>query len=209
MSTVAFELIFQLLKENKEFPNYQAERRIDIFINYFLARILTCFLMEETTFVCPEFPLKTSGNNRSTKLDYLCKTTKQPVFVELKTDVNSLKESQALSYLNSKWQTCISELHQIHSASKSVYNTKYEKLVDTISIVSFKEENPEIRVVYISPLPKHKKKSWAKINIVKSMKLSEMNFLISEDEKIIWDFILGLELYIYEIGNSAVKSINL
>lgn len=203
MSASVFEPIFQLLKENKEFPNYQAERRIDIFINYFLARILTSFLLEKTTFVCPEFPLKTAGNNRSTKMDYLCKTATQPVFVELKTDVKSLNESQAYSYLNRNWQTCISDLDQIQSATKSVYNTRYRKLVSTISNLDFHNENPEIRVVYISPLPNDQKNSWHKVDIVKSMKLSEINFLLNNDEKIIWDFILELDLSIFEISRKS------
>ena len=74
------EPLFNLLVANKEFPNYQAERRIDIFINYFVERILSSYLEKETIFVCPEFPLKKANTNQSTKLDYLCKTKNEIVF---------------------------------------------------------------------------------------------------------------------------------
>lgn len=203
MSAVAFESILQLLKDNKEFPNYQAERRIDIFINYFLNRLLTSFLSEETVFVCPEFPLKSTGSNRSTKLDYLCKTLTQPVFVELKTDVHSLKEKQAYSYLSCNWENCVSELQQIRSATQSVYRAKYDKLIAAIARLGFNEKNPQVRVVYISPLPQSNNNSWTKVNIVKSKRLSEIDFLIHEQERMIWDFILELDLYIYEMAKSA------
>ena len=56
MSAKVLNGILSLLKENQKFPNYQAERRVDIFINYFLERILTKFLGEKVKFICPEFP---------------------------------------------------------------------------------------------------------------------------------------------------------
>jgi hypothetical protein len=74
MNNTFLENLFKLLTTNKEFPNYQAERRIDIFINYFLAEMLTNYMGKKVEFVCPEFPLKKADNNQSTKLDYLCKT---------------------------------------------------------------------------------------------------------------------------------------
>ena len=51
------EGIFELLLKNKKFPNYQAERRIDIFINYFIERILSKYLEKDVKFICPEFPI--------------------------------------------------------------------------------------------------------------------------------------------------------
>lgn len=82
--TETLQGIFDLLTSNKSFPNYQAERRVDIFINYFTKKILDSFLQEETKFVCPEFPLKLKESNRSTKLDNLYATASRPIFIELK-----------------------------------------------------------------------------------------------------------------------------
>ena len=74
MTQSILEGIFKLIIENKTLPNYQAERRIDIFINYFISRIISSYLGNKTEFICPEFPLKKQKNNQSTKIDYLCKS---------------------------------------------------------------------------------------------------------------------------------------
>lgn len=205
MSSSALHSIFQLLKENKGFPNYQAERRIDIFINYFLARFLSAFLNEEVSYLCPEFPLKVAGNNRSTKLDYLCKTKTQPVFVELKTDTKSLKESQALRYINCRWQNCKAGLKEIQKATKPVYRSKFDKLITQTDTLDTSIQIPVIRVIYISPLDKKKETAWKQVSVSNQVKLSDLKINVTEDEIMIWNFIKELDLYIFEVVNSKKK----
>lgn len=96
-----FDEILNLLRDNKQFPNYAAERRIDIFINLFLEKILSAYYEKKVIFIVPEFPLKKNEtSNQTSKLDYLCafEETKQPIFVELKTDVISFNSNQARFY---------------------------------------------------------------------------------------------------------------
>jgi hypothetical protein len=199
----ALKDIFKMLIDNKAFPNYQAERRVDIFINFFAKRILDSFLQETTTFVCPEFPLKLEKNNRSTKLDYLYVTKTQPVFIELKTDTFSLKESQAKSYLDCNWNKCVSDLSVIEASTSKNYKQKYEHLISTIRGINFPDQNPVIRVIYFSPLKKVEKELFKDIHFKEIKKISELTISISEEEKIVWDFIDGLDLYVSEIGSSS------
>ena len=63
-----FEEVLNLLKENKKFPNYAAERRIDIFINLFIEKILTAHFKQEVVFVAPEFPLKKYPKDKTNNL---------------------------------------------------------------------------------------------------------------------------------------------
>ena len=78
-----YEKLLQLLESNKRFPHYAAERRIDIFINFFLEDILAAYYKKKVIFVAPEFPLKHKSNNQTVQVDYLCafKKTRQPIFV--------------------------------------------------------------------------------------------------------------------------------
>jgi len=98
---MVFKAMIDLLRDNKRFPYYAAERRIDIFINIFLEQILTTYYDEKVNFIAPEFPLKHEPNNQANKLDYLCAfdDTKQPIFVELKTDTISYRNTQASIYM--------------------------------------------------------------------------------------------------------------
>ena len=96
--------ILKQIDDNKEFPAYQAERRLDIFINYFLADILKICpensgKQNKIEFIAPEFPLKKEKGNQSTNIDYLClkivnRQISRLLFVELKTDVSSFNIDQ-------------------------------------------------------------------------------------------------------------------
>ena len=188
--------ILNLLSSNKDFPNYQAERRIDIFINYFISRILTKYLGVETEFICPEFPLKKAEGNQSTKLDYLCKTEKEIIFVELKTDAISFKESQAMIYLNCKWLQCVEDLKQIIESQKlNSYKIKYKKLQDNINPISL-DEFP-IRVIYLSPFPNENKTK--KIKIETPISFQSLKFDMTIEEKIVWEHLSNLGLNVFEI----------
>ena len=98
--------LFDILESNMQFPAYQAERRIDIFINHFLEDILEEALNKGETqkkitvkFVAPEFPLIKKNGHQSTNVDYLCVTKRgnkveQILFIELKTDAGSFEADQ-------------------------------------------------------------------------------------------------------------------
>lgn len=197
MKEEIIQKIFDLIKENKKFPNYHAERRIDIFINYFLERILSVYLKTPTEFICPEFPIKKENNNQSTKLDYLCKSGEEIIFVELKTDEGSFSESQAEIYLNCDWSTCLINLDKIIKAvKKKAHKEKYGVL--EVAIAKIKSNSPrEIRVVYICPLIDTSGFKNTKVQNTKP--ISELDMSISEDEKVMWDFIKNLNLFIFEI----------
>ena len=174
------EKIIQLLKDNKKFPNYQAERRIDIFLNVFLEELLSVYLGKEVKYVCPEFPLRQDGDyNRSTKLDYLCKTEGELLFIELKTDNKSFNEDQLDTYFTQNWETWLSKLEDIMEATKDT--VKYQHLKNTLmdcDLYHVKYKNAPIRVIYISPkfsTKNIKRLEEMKYSIGKEMELSKAN----------------------------------
>lgn len=144
--------IINLLEKNKSFPNYHAERRIDIFINFFMKDILTEYLEKEVKFICPEFPLKKEEGNLSTKLDYLYKTNDEVVFVELKTDVKSFDIDQMNYYFHHRtWKPW--EEYLIHILDK----TKHENYItlrnelEKYELFGNNLKDLPIRVIYVSP----------------------------------------------------------
>lgn len=159
--------LLELLASNKKLPYYQAERRIDIFINFFLEDIMNhCMDSESIRFVVPEFPLKKYDNARSTKVDYLCFDTKKNVlfFVELKTDVYSYQSDQLDMYLhNNDWSECLEGLLIIEGKNqKTKHRSKFEGLRSRLNEFKLSEsskQTPEIKVVYIVPSVSEDQKS--------------------------------------------------
>jgi len=142
--------LLKLISSNKRFPAYQAERRIDIFINFFLEDILKYKLRKdlneiEIDDIAPEFPLKKEKGNQSTNMDYLCLlrsdgAINKILFVELKTDTISFSNAQYQTYLNYKndktWKDCIDDLSEI-SNSKGMpflYRKKYFYLINVVQL---------------------------------------------------------------------------
>ncbi len=128
--------LVDLLEDNKKFPYYAAERRIDLFISYYIEHILTDYFNENVSFVAPEFPIKHKMSNQANKADLLCNFTcsKQPIIVEIKTDKESFKSTQLDKYLNStkNWAHVIEGLPKIVERSKSDYRVKYFYLVQKL-----------------------------------------------------------------------------
>jgi hypothetical protein len=131
------EELFKLLADNKKFPAYQAERRIDIFINFFLEEILeNHFQGSKVTYVAPEFPLKKDKGNQSTNVDYLCvkkeeNGKKKILFVELKTNADSFDAKQCGIYLEYKlgtdgktWHRCLTDLGIIATSGSMPFNKR-------------------------------------------------------------------------------------
>jgi len=99
--------LFNLMDAWRHFPNYQLERRADIFFALYLPEVLESELgypiLQE---LVPEFPIQEKviysdiTDNRSFKIDYLALSTAKDkaIFVELKTD-NLSKRSKQDNYL--------------------------------------------------------------------------------------------------------------
>jgi hypothetical protein len=95
--------IFDRLDDWRHLPNYQLERRADIFFSMYLKG----FLEQQTNLplsdiIIPEFPLKRDliwpdlPTNKSVKVDYVLFTEdkRKVLFVELKTDSSSRRDAQ-------------------------------------------------------------------------------------------------------------------
>jgi hypothetical protein len=94
---------FEHLDRWRHFPNYQLERRADVFFSVYLKRVVEEFVgvpVEDE--IVPELPLKRDliwpeqPSNQSVKVDYVlfAKDRSRAFFVELKTDAGSRRESQ-------------------------------------------------------------------------------------------------------------------
>lgn len=104
--------IFKYLKEFKELPTYQFERRIDAFMLPYLENAFNkIFNKDDFRFVYPEFPIwpkqkdtyeLNKSAQRSVYVDYLMWSKKMDnsiFFVEFKTDASSIEQNQFDSYI--------------------------------------------------------------------------------------------------------------
>lgn len=159
--------VFKLLTLNKKLPYYQAERRIDIFINFYLEEILNHFLQSKTIkFVAAEFPLKKKDDAKSTKVDYLCcdRIKREIYFIELKTDNSSFKTSQLEIYReNNDWEKCMVGFNIICSKNeKTKDKEKFKRLkkrIDKYKLLSNKSTNKKLKIVYILPSVSEEKRT--------------------------------------------------
>lgn len=103
MPETFLDKIFYQLSNNISFPYYQAERRIDIFINFFLEDIVQQHTkFKNARFVAAEFPLvKSESSAHAAHIDYLMvdEAANTILMIELKTDNGSYDQSQILFYL--------------------------------------------------------------------------------------------------------------
>ncbi|WP_332445696.1 hypothetical protein [Dehalococcoides mccartyi] len=120
--------IFDRLSQWRYLPDYQLERRADIFFACYLPDILKNrnHIIQET--IIPEFPMRkgTLGltpENLSFKIDYLAvtKDLTKVFFIELKTEMKSISENQCIN--------------MVKAASKDI---GIKKLIDGI-LTLFKE----------------------------------------------------------------------
>jgi hypothetical protein len=164
--------LFDLLDDWRHLPNYQLERRADIFFAVHLEIIFRKLLGVDVDLIIPEFPVRLgeiSENlpelNKSFKVDYLLysKSAKKVFLVELKTDLGSLREKQDW-YLESAAKIGVSGLIdgllKIYNATQ--YKTKYDNLLEKLEAIHWIERtsnsfnnlncNIEPQIVYIQPL---------------------------------------------------------
>ena len=157
--------LFNNLDTWRHLPAYQLERRADIFFSLYLAEVLQKkFGLSGAPILIPEFPIQyglipklkgSAGENQSFKIDYLAagndeKGGLRAFFIELKTDNNSIGQSQvanmhAASSLSLK--TLISVIPAMQKKSKA--KEKYEQLkIQTNNIENW---NSIPTIVFIMP----------------------------------------------------------
>ena len=100
--------LFDLLDKWREYPNYQLERRADIFFAVHLPTLLNTQLGVKVIDIIPELPIRIGTIfpdipiNKSYKVDFAVFTEdRQVILVELKTDDGSTRESQYRYYYKS------------------------------------------------------------------------------------------------------------
>lgn len=125
--------VFDRLDVWRRLPDYQMERRADLYFSLYLPEVLEAVLDEPIRQdLVPEFPIKQLGSNRSDKVDYLTATTDATrlVFVELKTDCNSTRPEQ-FEYLcrgaQMTGEKLFNDLSKIRKTSKA--KPKYDALI--------------------------------------------------------------------------------
>ncbi len=89
--------VFQNLNRWRHLPNYQLERRADIFFSIYLQTLVEEFENQPLSdIIIPELPIKADGSSRSCKVDYVLFSQDRRIayFVELKTDSDSRRDEQ-------------------------------------------------------------------------------------------------------------------
>ena len=100
-SKIFVKRVFELMDQWRHLPDYQLERRADIFFALFLPEVLKDHLgLDQEPYLIPEFPIKNRHNNQSSKVDYLALERPKSgmpdraFLVELKTDMASRRPEQ-------------------------------------------------------------------------------------------------------------------
>ena len=123
-SEPTIERVFDLLDEWRHLPDYQLERRADVFFALFLPEVLEKVLSKGNSQVnikrplIPEFPIRTDKKDKngkkykfSKKVDYfaLSRDRERAFLIELKTDMKSIDEGQ-INFIKSTAQKEIAEI---------------------------------------------------------------------------------------------------
>lgn len=146
--------LFALMAGFRQFPKYQLERRLDIFIALFLPEYLSSvFGGAPVELVAPEFPLKKEGNKASVNADYLLyRGGDDPAWIilELKTNAGSLDVVQCERYLAAKKKglaALLGEVGEIRKGSceEAKYGVLLQKFNDPARL------SHRIEIVYLSP----------------------------------------------------------
>lgn len=132
--------VFDHLDTWRRLPDYQLERRADLYFSLYMPEVLEVVLGEPIRQdLVPEFPIKQLGSNRSDKVDYLAATADgtKLVMVELKTGCNSTRLEQFKYLCRGAQKTgaeLFCDLSTIRKASKA--RPKYDALIGS------SQENP-------------------------------------------------------------------
>lgn len=132
---------FDTLDRWREYPNYQLERRADIFFAVHLEKIFSSILNASVADIVPELPIRIGTiypdilTNKSYKADYVVFTPdNRALLVELKTDDGSTRESQYRYYYRAievGFQKIMQGILTIFD--KTEYKHKYFTLIRTLT----------------------------------------------------------------------------
>ncbi len=145
--------LLKLLSTNRSIPKYQHERRIDLFVNFFLPEILDAEYGTPIDLVIPEFPLKKPSSAQTTNVDYFAYSSKNKLIYlcEFKTTPASFDEDQLNRYFQAQedgWAKLYEDIVVVSSATEPRHRDKYEALAKSVESVP---TDVTVRVVYIAP----------------------------------------------------------
>ena len=175
--------LFCLLDRWRHLPNYQLERRADVFFALFLPEVLEAHLLERNCSVeinrtlIPEFPIKKKNDNRSKKADYLAlsKDGKRAFLIELKTDIASRRKKQDdyLKQAAERGLCCLVKdvLKICRATGEKAKYVHFLKLLSDIDLIEYEDGLFPIRKGYSEVLKiikdKVKKRSdWPSLEVV-------------------------------------------
>lgn len=156
--------IFDRLDQWRHLPNYQLERRADIFFSMYLKGFLEQQIkLTLSDIIIPEFPLKRDliwpdlPTNKSVKVDYVlfAKDKSKALFVELKTDSSSRRDEQD-EYLSKAREV---GFHRFVEGFKDILlatstHQKYFHLAKMLAVLGFLQlPNGIEEYLYPSPRP--------------------------------------------------------
>ena len=163
MTNPTIDDVFELLDKWRHFPNYQLERRADIYFAMFLPDVLKA--RYGPCEIIPEFPLRhgTLGinetprdENLSVKVDYAA-FTKDPqavYFVELKTDLASISDEQNCRLKKAEgmeFKELVTGVCKLRKRAKGQHKEKYDHLLNRLSGLCVLELAQKPEIVYILP----------------------------------------------------------
>jgi hypothetical protein len=145
--------LLELLANNRGYPKYQHERRIDIFVNFFLRDILDAACKTRFDFVLPEFPLKKSTSRRSTNADYLAFSAvdHRVLLCEFKTSHESFERDQMERYFLAQeagWEQLVRDAEEIPIGATARDRKKYQMLLSELRAVP---PSVDVGILYIAP----------------------------------------------------------
>ena len=169
MTELSINSVFDRLDEWKGLPDYQLERRADIYFALALPDVLAFHYEEDFKHsLIPEFPLRFGTlwsdidprkRNLSGKVDYVAFTDdcKKVFFIELKTDMGSRNDRQD-SYLERakdiEFRKLVEGVHQLRGRTNKP--RKYDQLIDHISQLGVGDLAHQPRIVYVQPTSDHR-----------------------------------------------------
>lgn len=160
MTLQSIQSVFDRLDEWRNFPAYALERRADVFFSFFLVSLLNAeFRIGADSAVLPEFPLKKDESHQSRKVDFfvVAADRHRSFLVELKTDKNSLSDSQ-LEYLNEarskNLSSLIADVKTIALKAKRPHRYKYLHLLNRLADLNLLHLDKKLRKESFDP-PNH------------------------------------------------------
>ncbi|MFZ5517996.1 MAG: hypothetical protein ACOY90_15225 [Candidatus Zhuqueibacterota bacterium] len=137
--------LFDTLEDWRHLPNYQLERRADIFFAIHLKTILKHTHNIDVKAIIPEFPIRIGSiypdkhNNKSYKVDYAVFDSSKCYLIELKTDDGSAKESQFINYFEAieiGFESIVKGILDIVEATEDKYKSKYLYLIEKLTNIN-------------------------------------------------------------------------